>query len=172
MSVPSPRGRKSTNPTRGSLRAPFFAPRLAATIDKDFAMRYLTALLCLLALPAFADPVTVSWQMPTSNCDGSQVLPGDLTNLEIYVSTSTIPAVGTSYGTERDTPPPGGTATVVEPDVAVTQIDIDLAPGATYFIRMRVRNAQGEWSNFSNEVSRFVAFPRPDVPTITIINLG
>ena len=135
-------------------------------------MRYLIALLSLISISAFAAPVTVSWQLPDQYCDGSQILPGDITNMEIYVSTSTIPASDVSCGGTPDTPPPGGTATVVSPTPSDNQMDIDLSPGLTYFIRARVQDANGEWSNFSNEVQRFVAFPRPEVPTITIINLN
>ena len=135
-------------------------------------MRYLTALLCLLAPLAFADPVTVSWQLPDQYCGGAPLLVDDLTEMEIYVSTSTIPASDVPCGGTPDVPPTGGTATVVTPSPTDNQVDIDLTPGFTYFIRARVRDVNGVWSNFSNEVSRFVQFPRPDVPTLTIINLG
>ncbi len=134
--------------------------------------RILLACLLLMSVTVFADQVTVSWTLPNSYCNQTVIQAGEITQMEIYVSTSTISASDVPCGGVADTPPPGGTATVVTPDPNLQQVDIDLAPGVTYFLRARVQVVTGEWSNFSSETQRFVPFPRPDVPTITIINLN
>lgn len=140
---------------------------------KDFGIAtFAVIVLTLMYLSdARAATVTLSWTLPVENCDQSTILPGDLTSMEIYISTNPIPASDVSCGTVRDVPPTGGTVTVVTPAPNTTQIDIDLAEGETYFFRARVQGQGGEWSNFSGEASRDIPFPRPGIPSITIIQL-
>ena len=48
--------------------------------------RYVLAL--LLAAPAFAAPVTISWTHPTQWTDGAVLIPADITNTNIYCTGS------------------------------------------------------------------------------------
>ena len=133
--------------------------------------------LAILAAILFGNPdawgatLTISYQMPTQYCDGTALPLADITDLEIYISEATIPAADVSCGTPVDDPPQGPGVVVTPADPTLNQVDLDVAPGLTYFIRARVRDVNGEWSNLSNQVQRAVPFPRPDVPTITIISI-
>lgn len=134
--------------------------------------RFWLGLLLLFPLLASAADVTIQWTTPTTNCDNTPIVPGDLTEMEIYIDTQSIPALGDPCGVERDTPPTGGTITVVTPDPNTNSITIDLPAGQTYFLRARVRGQGGLWSNLSDpEAQKIVPFPRPGVPSITIITL-
>lgn len=133
--------------------------------------------LVLLAAILFGDPdawgatLTIEYQLPTQYCDGTTLNAADITDLEIYVSEATIPAADAPCSSPVDDPPQGPGVVVTPADPNLSQIDLDVAPGLTYFLRARVRDTQGNWSNLSNQVQRNVPFPRPGVPTITIISI-
>lgn len=136
--------------------------------------------LALIAAILFGNPdawgatFTVSYQLPTQNCDGTAIGAGEITDLEIYISESTIPAADlpcAADGDPVDDPPQGPGVIVTPADPTLNQIDLDVQPGITYFLRARVRNTAGEWSMLSAQVQRFVPFPRPTAPTITIISI-
>ena len=132
--------------------------------------RLLPLLLLGLAPATWSDTLTVSWTLPGTYCSGAPIQPGDITDLEIYISESDIPSTGVPCGGPVDNPPQGPGVVVTPADPDLNQVDLDVAPGRTYFLRARVQ-AGGVWSNLSNQVSRFVPMPRPDVPTITIISI-
>jgi len=125
-------------------------------------------LLTLLSSAALAENVTVSWEWPTTYCDG-EVLPlTDLRAAEIYVSEASIPRVVSNCDPDgpRDVPPAG--AIIANVPVSDTSMTIDLQCDTTYYFVIRAQALNGEWSNFSGEASRVLDCARPDVP-ITVI---
>jgi hypothetical protein len=80
----------------------------------------LTALLSLYALcfvaPIFADPVTITWQNPTTFTNGSALVPADIANTRVQFSQ------GTTFGAVA------GELTV---QGAATSVTHDRAPGTT-----------------------------------------
>jgi len=60
-------------------------------------MKKVAAGLVLFALSTFAvaAPVTLEWDLPTVDCAGNPVAATDILELEIYISTTSIPSSGT-----------------------------------------------------------------------------
>jgi hypothetical protein len=83
--------------------------------------------------------VTLSWQPPTENADGTPLM--DLSGYKVYVGTNS----GSYEYREIRLDNPGLTTYMVE----------NLAPG-TYFIAATAYNAYGVESSFSEEVVRIV----------------
>lgn len=127
------------------------------------------AWLMVAAQHALAAPVTLEWQLPTSNCGGDPQPIAD--ELEFFVSTSPIPASDTSCpidaGYAVDPRPAGGgiVLTAQTPNASTGSIDINLLGGQTYFVRARLRVGV-EWSNLSLEVQRDVPAEVLEVPVI------
>lgn len=133
-------------------------------------MRYLAILLCLFALPAAADNVTLTWQWPDSYCPAAGQTVGDAFDVadiqaaEIYISETPIPRVPGSCGPESDVPPSG--AVIAQVNTPDTEVTVDLTCGATYHFVIRVQATNNEWSNFSAEAQRTIDCGRPEVPII------
>ncbi len=127
--------------------------------------------LILLGNPdAWGADLTIGWQLPTENCDGTSLVAGEITQIEIYVSESPIPAADLPCSTPGDDPPQGPGVVVTPADPNANEITINVDPG-TYWWRARVGKATGEWSNLSNQVTRTIEIPKPSAPTITIISI-
>lgn len=130
----------------------------------------LTLLLCLVAFSVHARQVTVSWELPTLDCNDNPIVAGDIGQVEIYVSESSIPAQDERCSTTPDPAPAGFTP--IEVPAGNTSISFDLAPGKTYFLRARVAGPGGVWSNLSTQASALVPFKEVQPPTLFIINLN
>jgi fibronectin type 3 domain-containing protein len=100
----------------------------------------------LLATPkAFAGTVTLAWDAPTTNEDGTPLT--DLAGYNVYYGTSS-----STYTQVKD----AGTATTYD----VTNLTV----GTTYYFSVKARDYSGNESIFSNEVSATVsATPIPDI---------
>lgn len=134
--------------------------------------RFLTsALLALVAPLALATPVIIEYELPSETCDGQPIDSAQLEAMEIYVSAGPIPA------SDQECPPPGGEvdqppesySTMIEAADQSGAVTVDLIGGQTYYIRARVRAAEG-WSNLSNE--RQVSVPTRPVRAPVLIRIG
>jgi hypothetical protein len=113
--------------------------------------------------PAQGDTtITISWTLPDVYCDGSVLVPADLTTTEVYVSANPIAASDDgSCGGVRDVPPAGITPLSVP--ASVFSVSATLTPGVTYHMRARIQATNGEWSNFSSELVKVVEDLQPGI---------
>lgn len=117
-------------------------------------------------------PVSIRYQLPSTDCLGQPLEPDALAALEIYVSAGPIPA------SDQPCPPPG--EPVDEPPASFsTRIQVEpqngtvtreLAAGVEYYMRARVQDTAGRWSNLSAQITRDLRSP-PTAPTIWFIDL-
>lgn len=107
----------------------------------------MVAALCTLVVTlAVAEPRTVSWQLPTTNTNGSALPASQITRTTIYWGASQTAMTNSRAVTG-----------------AATSTTIDLAPG-TYFIGAKV-TANGNESAMSNVQTVTIAQPTPNPPT-------
>lgn len=134
----------------------------------------LAVILAALSPQVYAASLEINWQLSTSDCQSSTT-PAPVTEMEIYIDSSSIPASDLTCppsGQPVDVPPAGGSIVqVVTPEPGDNTVTVDLPAGVTYFIRARVRNSDGHWSNLSIQRETFIEFPVPGAPTITVIQL-
>lgn len=128
--------------------------------------------ICIPSLAPAAEPaaVTIEWQWPTLNCDGSSIAVEEIDQAEVYIDDAPIPSASEADGDPCSSPvdvPPelAQVQSVTTPETSVT---VDLPRGATYFIRMRVQ-VNGVWSNLSAQAEREVGFSQPQIPIIVHI---
>ena len=126
----------------------------------------LIALLFFASL-AQATEVTLTWTLPTLDCEGGSIALTDLGTLEVYISENTIPSNGAPCSSVPDDPPTGFTP--VNVPAGLRQVTIDLQAGKTYHFRIRVRSLGGLWSNLSNEAVHVLPFIRVQPPTVLVI---
>jgi len=117
---------------------------------------FVAALCAVLAQNAFAADVKLQWTLPGIDCDGA---PQTATELEFFVADTPIPAgddepcppspVPADY--EVDPRPVGSNIVLTANSTNTTtgELDIQLLGGQTYYVRARLRDANGEWSNLS-----------------------
>jgi predicted phage tail protein len=121
-------------------------------------MRKLLLLLCLIATPALAANLDLTWTYPSKNVDGTDIPAtgaGSIASSKVEWGTCT----GTAFGTKA------GEATVPAP--TKTYSVPNLAPG-THCARVAVTNSYGVASDFTAAVSRTVDAPKPLPPVITM----
>lgn len=99
---------------------------------------------------------TTEYDLAPTDCEGAPVSLSEYVTIEAYIDTQPIPVQATDpcqvgpTGTAVDVPPAG--ATVVEGTFGTNTVSFDLASG-DYWIRMRVQDDNGDWSNFSNQLT-------------------
>ena len=112
---------------------------------------------CVLFFPPtnalLADTVTLTWDPPTTNADGTALT--DLAGYKVYYGNAS-----RSYSS-------------VNPviDNVTTYTSPDLAPG-TYFFAVTALDAAGNESAYSNEVSKTIAAPLPVLYTLSVTRTG
>lgn len=113
---------------------------------------FITLLIMLFAVPAFSQPIVLSFDPPTTNADGSPLT--DLAGYKLYVSDTS----GSGYTEFCD---------VGQADITQLTCDITAPEGSKAFFVLRAYDSQGNLSVNSNEVS--VNFPQvaPAPPHIT-----
>ena len=106
---------------------------------------------------ALAVETVIAWQLPATDCDGQAIPSGSITQIELYISAVPIPASGVDCATSpaNTDEPPASFSSRVESTASNGQVTVDLIGGVTYYVRGRIRNADG-WSNFSNQIERFI----------------
>lgn len=120
-------------------------------------MRYLLALMMLVATTASAANLELTWTYPSKNVDGTDIPAtgaGSIASSTVEWGT----CAGTAFGTKA------GEATVPAP--TKTYSVPNLAPG-THCTRVAVTNTYGVASDFTAAVSRTVDAPKPLPPVIT-----
>ena len=127
----------------------------------------LMVLLSLISTSAYAVQTIIEYELPTDTCEGTTIDPSVIAALEIYIDTQHIPAVEINcpqVGTPTDVPPSGlNVVNAVPSDGSVT---IDLVGGQTYYIRARVQDQSGDWSNLSGQHIEEVPRSPLNVPVI------
>lgn len=116
---------------------------------------------------ALSTEVTLSWTLPSTDCEGNSLVVSDLGTVEVYISELTIPASGAPCSSPSDDPPTGFTPVIVPG--GQTTVTLELAAGKTYFFRSRVQGPGGLWSNLSNEATHVIPFIQVQPPTVLII---
>ena len=118
----------------------------------------IAAILATLAAVSMASGVTVRWELPTLNVDGSTIPttgPGSLaaTVLEYGICTATgaVPANQTVKRVEG---------------VLTTAELTGLIPGTEYCVRAQSENTYGQLSDYSNTVKKQAPYPVPRAPVI------
>ena len=106
---------------------------------------------------AHAVETIIQWQLPATDCDGQAIPAGSITQIELYISAVPIAASGVdcATGPGNTDEPPASFSSRVEATATNGQVTVDLIGGVTYYVRGRIRNADG-WSNFSNQIERFI----------------
>lgn len=138
------------------------------TIDIRFVLTVLLAAILMLAYGAAnAKPQTLSWNWPTSDCDGATMVITDLLASEIAVDTAPMPMPSDAEGPCGSTPDPDApaTATVTSVTMPDTSITLNLQPGITYYARIRVSAyVSGNWSSWSTQATFQVPYGKPGAP--------
>lgn len=119
--------------------------------------RHLILLLCLLALPALAADVSVTWTQPATNTDGSAIPEsgaGSIASNRVEWGTCSGTAFGVKAGEK-----------VVSPAATSTTVP-NLGP-QTWCFRAYATNTYGIESAASNAASRVVSPPTPNPPVVT-----
>ena len=125
----------------------------------------LTILLCVITSCAYAKPHSLTWQLPTTDCDGVPLFGVDFIEQEIIYDTSPMPmpsdSTGPCFGTpDPDAPPSATVESILPTDTVIT---LNLQPGQTYYARARVSAyVNGNWSAWSTETQFTVPYGRPN----------
>lgn len=127
------------------------------------------ALIALFLLPTLvtATEVTLSWALPTIDCEGNALDQSTLGVVEVYISETTIPSSGAPCSEPAEDPPAGFTPVSVVS--GSTSVLIDLEAGKTYFFRSRIQGLGGKWSNLSNEATHTIDHIQVQPPTVLVI---
>jgi hypothetical protein len=99
--------------------------------------------------------VGFKWTIPTTNVDGTPIVPGELTGFDIGVRADGTGAPGT-YAAITNVPDPTATSE------ALSKLGTVLAPG-NYWSAIRSDSAPGD-GPWSSEVGFSIAAPPPPVP--------
>ena len=126
-------------------------------------MRKLLVALCVLGFSFAANAASVhaTWTLPTTNTDGSTLVPADLASTTVQYGTCNGAAFGTSLGAVN----------VLSPLAAADTPT--LAPGV-YCFRAFVTGVAAKGGNvsaFSNVATATVPFPTPGAPTAVTVTL-
>jgi len=116
------------------------------------------ALLALIALPAFAADISVSWVNPTRDVDNVLLPatgPQSLASTRVQYGSCSGTAFGTAAGQ------------VIVPAPATTTTISGLPSGSTYCVRAFSRNVAGDESAASNVVSRVIPTVPPQPPVLS-----
>jgi hypothetical protein len=112
-----------------------------------------------------AKPHMLTWEWPTTDCDGDALAATDLFESELIYSLSPMPMPSDSGGacTETGDPDaPAGALTVPIP-VVDTAVTLNVQPGETYYARIRVSSfVDGNWSVWSDQVTFTVPYGKPN----------
>ena len=121
----------------------------------------------MLSTGAMAKPQVLSWNWPTTDCDGAPLVVTDLLTSEIAVDVVPMDMPSDTAGPCSATADPDApaTATVTPVTMPDTSITLNLNPGVTYYARIRVSAYQaGNWSSWSTQVSFQVPYGKPGAP--------
>lgn len=116
---------------------------------------------------ACAKPQVLSWNWPTTDCDGVTLAVTDLVASEVAVDTAPMDMPSDTAGacSGADDPAAPATATVTDVPMPDTSITLNLQPGVTYYARIRVSAyVAGNWSVWSSQVSFQVPYGKPGPP--------
>lgn len=121
----------------------------------------------------YAAEVTLTWDLPTTYCDGTALDATRLGTLEIYWDTNPIPgpAAEDPDCPETALPAPEGFAPIAVP-AGQTQVKVDVDPGQTYYARVRVSDTDGNWSSLTKQISTTIPFAMPRAPAVFTIQLN
>ncbi len=137
---------------------------------------FLAVFVMLLAPPvSHAKPHQLTWEWPTEDCDGNPLSSADFIEAELIYSLTPMPMTSDTEGTcsvNRDADPPAGALTVPVP-LSDTSIILNLQPGQTYYVRIRVSAyVNNNWSSWSNQAEPIAPYGRPNVIRISSSQLG
>jgi hypothetical protein len=116
---------------------------------------------------AMAKPQELSWNWPTTDCDGAALAVADLFASEIAVDTAPMDMPSDTAGPCTATADPDAPATAMVTPVTMpnTSITLNLQPGITYYARIRVSSfVAGNWSSWSTQISFQVPYGKPGQP--------
>ena len=111
----------------------------------------------LLAFPAHAGFLDLSWNAPTTNADGSPLT--DLASYRVYYGTSASPCLGSTFQTVLSSSPTGGGV--------VTYRLTGVQTGTTYFVQVTALDTSGNQSACSNQASGAAQIDLSVTPTGT-----
>ena len=134
---------------------------------KFITLSFVVAVLActLMPAPAEAKPQIITWEIPTTDCDGVPLAQGDFVEFELIYSTSPMPMPSDSAGPCDATPDPEAPSGALTVSVPVTETSkvLNMQPGETYFFRARVSAyVNGNWSSWTAEISKTIPYGRPD----------
>ena len=101
--------------------------------------------------------IDLNWQPPTENVDGTPLT--DLASFNFYVG---------SRAQSSDL----GIINLPDPFATSTTIALDVESGTSVFVRMTALDAEGNESEFSNEVMKGPAFASDDIAPSSVNGLG
>ncbi len=140
-----------------------------------FVLLLASSMFLLASAPANAKPHMLTFEMPTSDCEGGAVTAADLIEAELIYSFTTMPMPSDTDGPcaqVRDPDAPAGSLSVPVP-VTDTSVVLNLQPGQQYYARMKVSAfVAGNWSSWSLQAVFTVPYGRPNVIRITGNALG
>jgi len=125
----------------------------------EIDLKYALILALVLALPAFAADVTVSWQHPTRNVDGTAIPatgPGSIAATRVQIGTCASAGV---FGTVLNE--------IVVTGQGTSATFTGVAPASTICGRGYSRNTYAEESGVSNVITRILPAPVPQPPVLS-----
>lgn len=96
--------------------------------------------LLLFSVSAFAKPHTLNWSWPTADCDAITLNPNDWVSGEIIYDVDPMPMPSDTGGPCSATNDPNGPSSSISVPITtpVTELELNLQPGVTYYARIRV----------------------------------
>lgn len=140
---------------------------------KKMSVVVLAVLVCSMwSCVALAKPQIIAWQWPATDCDALTLDQSDLVEAEMMYRQTSMPMPSDEAGSCASVVDPDAPAdaTVIAIDVANNTKILNLKPGQTYFLRMRVSAyVVDNWGSWSVEKIFTVPYGRPDR---IIVSLG
>lgn len=114
---------------------------------------------------AFAKPHMLTWEWPTTDCEGLTIVASDLVESELIYSSVPMPMPSDTDGPCAVTADPDAPAGSLSVPIPVTDntVILNLHPGQTYYARMRVSAyVDGNWSSWSDQAQFTIPYGRPN----------